>query len=298
LSALKKDKNYKKQSIGLVIAGAMMLLLLAGMILAPTQASALSKFNTNTDTSNLKHAIRDGVNVNLEHRDQHLNQENLCYRTNTCRESNVGQNTLGNDNSITGFADQSDNIQQSAAPTTANQTTPTPSPTPPTATLTVIKIESGNTSAVPSQFAIHVTGNNPNPPNFGGSATGIEVTLGSGPFNVTETAPTGNFFITTTTGDCAGTIAAGQHLTCTITNTAKTCVDCFTTLLTQAQIRALLLSGSFEGASIEQVCARLSPISESGFISILTGVGVSVTTANELVACLKAAGILFNQVPT
>jgi hypothetical protein len=65
-------------------------------------------------------------------------------------------------------------------------------------------------------------------------------------------------------------------------------------------IRALLLSGSFEGASIEQVCARMaaSPLSESGFISILTGVGVSVTTANELVACLKAAGILFNQVPT
>jgi hypothetical protein len=87
----------------------MMPLLLAGTILAPTQASGLSKFNSNTDTSSLKHAIREGVNVNLEHRDQHMDQENLCYRDNTCRQSDVGQNTLGNDNSVTGFADQSDN---------------------------------------------------------------------------------------------------------------------------------------------------------------------------------------------
>jgi hypothetical protein len=54
-----------------------------------------------------------------------MNQENLCYRDNTCRQSDVGQNTLGNDNSITGFADQSDNIPQAAAstPTPSNQTT-------------------------------------------------------------------------------------------------------------------------------------------------------------------------------
>lgn len=56
-----------------------------------------------------------------------MGQENLCYRANTCRQSNVGQNTLGNDNQVTGFADQSDNLQQSA---TANKTTPTPTPTP------------------------------------------------------------------------------------------------------------------------------------------------------------------------
>ncbi len=72
------------------------------------------------DTSSLKHAVRDGVSANLSHKDQHMNQQNLCYRTNTCRQSDVGQNTLGNDNQVTGFADQSDNIQQ-AAPT--NQTT-------------------------------------------------------------------------------------------------------------------------------------------------------------------------------
>jgi hypothetical protein len=142
----------KKQSIGIVMAvTAMAALLIAGTILAPTQASATSQrksspqfnnFNDNTndntntaksrsssggftDTASLKHAIRDGVTVNLQHRDQHMDQENLCYRANTCRQSNVGQNTLGNDNSVTGFADQSDNIPQAAAPTPVTPTNQT-----------------------------------------------------------------------------------------------------------------------------------------------------------------------------
>ena len=86
---------------------AMAALLIAGTILAPTQASATSQrksnpqfnnFNDNTndntntaksrsssggftDTASLKHAIRDGVTVNLQHRDQHMDQENLCYKS-------------------------------------------------------------------------------------------------------------------------------------------------------------------------------------------------------------------------
>ena len=58
---------------------------------------------------------------------QHSNLLNLCFRPGLCRQSNLDQGTTGNDNQITGFADQSDNIQQS---TTANRTVPTPSPTP------------------------------------------------------------------------------------------------------------------------------------------------------------------------
>jgi Prealbumin-like fold domain len=221
---MKKSTNHKKRSIGItMVAAAFALLLVAGTILSPTQSYARS--GNFTDTSSLKHAIRDGVNVNLEHRDQHMNQENLCYRDNTCRQSDVGQNTLGNDNSITGFADQSDNLQQSAAApnqTTANKTSQTPTPTPTTATLTVIKIVSGPrpTTVTPANFTIHVTANNPNPPNFAGSATGTDVTLGPGTFNVTETGLAG--FTTSFSSDCSGTIAAGQHLTCTITNTAPT----------------------------------------------------------------------------
>jgi hypothetical protein len=162
----REDTNYKKQSIGItVIAVAIASLLIAGTILAPTQASAISQHsksapqfnnsnkntNDNTNTANskstsgfidpagLKDSIRDGVSVTLEHRDQHMGQENLCYRANTCRQSNVGQNTLGNDNQVTGFADQSDNLPQTQTPTPTVVPTPTPTvvPTPtPTATPT------------------------------------------------------------------------------------------------------------------------------------------------------------------
>jgi hypothetical protein len=114
--------EHKKFTV-VMIAAVLASLMLAGTILAPIQSYAAAKRGTEADipdTSSLKHAVRDGVSANLSHKDQHMNQQNLCYRTNTCRQSDVGQNTLGNDNQVTGFADQSDNIQQ-AAPT--NQTT-------------------------------------------------------------------------------------------------------------------------------------------------------------------------------
>ena len=223
-----------------MIAAAMAALLIAGTILAPTQASATSQHsksgpqfnnsnkntndNTNTanskstsagftDTSSLKHAIRDGVTVNLEHRSQHMDQENLCYRANTCRQANDGQNTLGNDNSVTGFTDQSDNLQAAAAPGSntapGNNTTPTPTPTP--------------------------------------------------------------------------------------TPTSRTCEQCFASL-NSTQTTALL--STFSVSSLASLCTTFgaTPISEVAFLTILTGpsIGVDPTIADEIVACLKAAGIVFN----
>jgi hypothetical protein len=217
LSALKKKSiNDKKQS-GIVIVAAMMLLLLAGMILAPTQASALSKFNTNTGTSSLKHGIRDGVSVKLEHRDQHMNQENLCYRTNTCRQANDGQNTLGNDNSITGFADQSDNIQQSAAAPTTTTTAP------------------GNQTG----------GNNTTP-----------------------------------------------------TPTPRTCEQCFTSILTAGQLANVTAFFGLQNttALCENLTITAPLITETTFRDLLSSANSSITTtiANDLIACLRAAGIVFS----
>jgi hypothetical protein len=108
--------EHKKFTV--VVIAAVASLLLAGTLLAPIQSFAGRSRGGFPDTSSLKHGIRDGISVNLEHRDQHMNEENLCYRANTCRQSNVGQNTQGNDNKVTGFTDQSDNIQQAAAPVT------------------------------------------------------------------------------------------------------------------------------------------------------------------------------------
>jgi hypothetical protein len=59
---------------------------------------------------------------------QHQDQDNLCYRNNeTCTQANEGQLASGNDNDLTGFNDQSVNVQQS---TTTATPTPTPTPTP------------------------------------------------------------------------------------------------------------------------------------------------------------------------
>ena len=99
---MKPNKKFAVVVIAVVAS-----VMFAGTILAPTQSYADSgRF---IDTTSLKNAIRDGINVHLEHSDQHMNQLNLCYRSNECRQSNVAQNTLGNDNSVTGFADESDN---------------------------------------------------------------------------------------------------------------------------------------------------------------------------------------------
>src|SRR6266516_8200498 len=97
--------EYKKFTV-VVIAALVASLIFAGTILAPIQSYAAGS------------------------RAQHMNQGNLCYRSNTCRQSEVGQNTLGNDNQVTGFADQSDNPPQTQTPTVVPTPTPTATPTP------------------------------------------------------------------------------------------------------------------------------------------------------------------------
>jgi hypothetical protein len=206
----------------MILAVAISLLLIAGTILTPIQSSYAAPRGTkgggNPDTSSLTHDIRSEVRANLDNAREHMNQKNVCFRSNTCRQSNVGQNTLGNDNQVTGFADQSDNLQQSSL---TNQTSSRPPTTPPThvsesALLTVTKMVVGNTTVHESNFTIHVIGNNPNPANFAGSPGGVDVRLGPGAFNVTETPNL--FLFPIFRGNCSGTIAAGQHLRCTIIN--------------------------------------------------------------------------------
>ena len=42
---------------------------------------------------------------------QHIDQENQCLRAGKCNNAALGQQTLGNDNSVTGFTDQNKNVQ-------------------------------------------------------------------------------------------------------------------------------------------------------------------------------------------
>src|SRR5262245_45997261 len=111
-------------------------------------------------------------------------------------------------------------------------------PTLTTGTLTVTKKtvcpESYCTSIgiSPTDFHITVTGDNPKPDSFVGSATGTEVTLGPGNYKVDEPdrCEGGSFvcvviggftfvFLPAFVADCTGTINAGQTKDCVITNT-------------------------------------------------------------------------------
>src|SRR5262249_2256459 len=74
----------------------------------------------------------------------------------------------------------------------------------------------------PSAFTMTVTGGHPSPASFPGSSSGTQVTIDAGAaFTVGETGAVVNNYNQTTSGNCAGPIAAGQTATCTVTNTAK-----------------------------------------------------------------------------
>ncbi|MDP3995270.1 MAG: ice-binding family protein [bacterium] len=92
-------------------------------------------------------------------------------------------------------------------------------PEPEPATLNVVKtvINDNGGAAVASDFTVTVTGTNVSSGSFAGSEDGVEVTLDAGAYSIAETAgPSG--YLASGSGDCSGTIAAGETKTCTITN--------------------------------------------------------------------------------
>lgn len=103
--------------------------------------------------------------------------------------------------------------------TLLNNTISGPTCAPAPGTLNVIKtvINNNGGTAVASDFTLNVTGTNVSQSSFVGSTTGVSVTLDAGSYSVTEpVVPAG--YLQTGSGDCSGTIAAGQTKTCTITN--------------------------------------------------------------------------------
>jgi hypothetical protein len=130
---------------------------------------------------------------------QHTDRENQCLRIGKYSNADLGQQTLGNDNSVTGFTDQSKNVQSRVVITPTPKVTPTPTPTitptpigtPMTGTLGITKLCS---QPCPDHFSITVTGNNPQPSSFTlGNRDTRSVSLGPGAFTVTET-PVAGFF--------------------------------------------------------------------------------------------------------
>jgi hypothetical protein len=88
-----------------------------------------------------------------------------------------------------------------------------------TGTLTVTKVVNNNgvSAFTSSDFFLGVAGVNPSTSTFRGSSVGTVVTLSPGAFQVIEPDIAG--VSTTFSGNCAGAIAAGQSLSCVVTNT-------------------------------------------------------------------------------
>jgi hypothetical protein len=154
---------------------------------------------------------------------QHIDQENQCIRAGKCNNAALGEQTQGNDNSVTGFADQSKNVQQRTVTPTPTPT-PTVTSTPTTGTLRILK--DCSLGCPGTAFPITVTGNNPQPSSFILANIHFkDVTLGPGTFTVHESLPRG-FLPPSFVGDCkqtgpldaTGTISAGQNLGCLIIN--------------------------------------------------------------------------------
>ena len=88
-----------------------------------------------------------------------------------------------------------------------------------TASLTVIKhvVNDNGGTASAGNFTMSVTGTNPSPASFAGAESpGAVVTLNAGEYSVSESGPPG--YAPSSSADCSGSIAAGEHKTCTITN--------------------------------------------------------------------------------
>jgi YVTN family beta-propeller protein len=78
-------------------------------------------------------------------------------------------------------------------------------------------INQGGGTGKPSDFTINVSGNNPSPASFSGSADGTTVTLEKGKYSITETGPPG--YNLTSSSQCSGAINGGETRRCNLTNT-------------------------------------------------------------------------------
>jgi len=84
---------------------------------------------------------------------------------------------------------------------------------PPKITVTKAVNNTGGGTMNPDDFQLHVQSQ-----NFTDNGTGTEITLTPGAYNVTEDDYT-PAYVTTFSGNCTGTAAGGDVLTCTVTNT-------------------------------------------------------------------------------
>ena len=118
----------------ILLMAAITSLLIMGTSIVPMQSYADRDNDNDKKTNDFKPSISASYESDKKSASQHQDQDNFCYRgDNECEQANQGQQIAGKDNEVTGFTDQSENIQQSLIPIqpgtgTGNGTTPTPTP--------------------------------------------------------------------------------------------------------------------------------------------------------------------------
>jgi hypothetical protein len=61
-------------------------------------------------TKDFKSSVSAKSQIDKKSANQHMDQDNFCYRGDECQQANQGQQIAGEDNEAKGFNDQSDNI--------------------------------------------------------------------------------------------------------------------------------------------------------------------------------------------
>jgi hypothetical protein len=102
---------------------AIIALLIMGTSIVPIQSYA----DQDKKTSDFKSSIKASSEVDKKSANQHLDQDNFCYRSDDCHQANQGQQIVGKDNEAKGFNDQSSNVPQPVTPTPTHTPTQTPS---------------------------------------------------------------------------------------------------------------------------------------------------------------------------
>lgn len=73
----------------------------------------------------------------------------------------------------------------------------------------------------------------------------------------------------------------------------RTCEECFTTILTPQQIAAFLAFTDIPSIADQCTLSEQAGLAEALFRNLLSIVGITGTTQDDLIACLKNAGIVF-----
>jgi hypothetical protein len=85
-------------------------LLVMGTSLVQMKSFAGDDHKDYKKTKDYKSSVSAKAQVDKKSANQHMDQDNFCYRGDNCQQANQGQQLAGENNDAKGFNDQSDNL--------------------------------------------------------------------------------------------------------------------------------------------------------------------------------------------